>query len=207
MALVTAPLLSMDASGTVGKTLTYAKWKGRPYCRQRVIPTNPQSAAQTGARSMFGFLAQQWTNLIAGEQDDYDDLAEAGQISAFNVYMAKNLARWQLNMGPSKNYPAEEAASPLTTTQVLTGAAGYINVNNTPSGATALWGFAIARSTAEITAPTWALVIAIVQGDGASAVDFVDSPLDAGTYHYRSAAFTDDGQLGTFCADDTAAAT
>jgi len=208
MVKVTAPALSLDASGTVADTLTFAKWKGRNYARQRVIPTNPKSASQTGVRAMFKFLAQQWTNLSSAEQDDYDDAAESKQISPFNQYMSVNMDRWQLSEGPSKNYPAEESATPLTVSdQTLTGAAGYAQVDVTPSGATAIWGIMICRDTAEITAPSWANCIAVVEADGANEVSYVDSPLDADTYHYRSAILTDDGQIGTFVADDTAVVT
>lgn len=207
MARVTGPLFSLEASGTIGKTITFGKWKGRPYTRQRVIPTNPRSASQTGNRSMFSFLTKQWASLIAVEQGDYDAAAEAAQLSAFNVFVQANMNRWQMNQGPSKNWPAEETATPLTTTQVLNGGEGHVTVENTPSGSTAIWGFVICRSTAEITAPGWTNAIAVVKADGANAVEYVDSPLDAGTYHYRSAVFCDDGVLGTFCADDSEAAT
>ena len=40
------PALSLDASGTVGGILTFSKWKGRPYVRTRVIPSNPKSGAK-----------------------------------------------------------------------------------------------------------------------------------------------------------------
>ena len=65
----------------------------------------------------------------------------------------------------------------------------------------------ICRSTAEITTPGWANAIAVIQADGANKVTFVDSPLDTGTYHYRTAVFTDDGVCGAFKADGTAVVT
>jgi len=60
MAKVTGPLLSLGAGGTIAKTQTYAKWKGRPYVRQRVIPANPQTSAQTAERNSFTWLQQAW---------------------------------------------------------------------------------------------------------------------------------------------------
>lgn len=208
MAKVTGPLFSMSASGTVGKTIVYSVWKGRAYVRERVIPTNPRSAMQLGVRAMMSFLAQAWAGLIAGEKDDYDAGALSKSISAFNEYMSQNLSRWQNFNSPSKNWPAEETSTPLTvTTQTLTGGVGNVTIELTPSGATAIWGFLIFRSTAEITAPSWANCIAAIDANGASAVTYVDSPLDAGTYHYRSAAFNDDGILGTVKADGTAVVT
>ena len=46
MAKVTGGLLSLSSSGSIADTLTFSKWKGRPYVRQRVVPANPQSTAQ-----------------------------------------------------------------------------------------------------------------------------------------------------------------
>lgn len=42
--------MSLDASGTVGKTTTFSKWKGRNYVRLRVTPMNPQTADQQASR-------------------------------------------------------------------------------------------------------------------------------------------------------------
>jgi hypothetical protein len=208
MAKLTGPLLSLDASGTVAGTLTFAKWKGRNYARQRVIPANPKSASQLGVRSMMSFLAKQWTNLTSGEKASYATAAAAKAISPFNQFVSENLLRWQTFNTPSKESPAAEASTPLTvTTQTLTGGVGQITLALTPSGATDIWGFLIFRDTAEITTPSWANVVAVIEADGANAVTHVDSPLEAGTYHYRTAVFNEDGIKGTVHADDSEAAT
>lgn len=59
MAKTTAPLLSMGASGTIGKTLVHASWKGRKYARQHVVPANPNTSAQQAVRGVFS-----WLNLV-----------------------------------------------------------------------------------------------------------------------------------------------
>lgn len=208
MARVTGPFFSLEASGTLGKTLTAAKWKGRPYIRQRVIPLNPKSAKQLGVRAALAFLANEWADLTAGTKDDYDENATAKQISPFNEYCSVNLLRHQQNKGPSQAYPAAEASAALTiTTMTCTGYAGYATVAITPSGATAIWGYLIYRHTAEITTPNWANCVAMVAANGATPVVFTDSPLAAATYHYRVAAFNVDGIVGTVKADATAAVT
>jgi len=43
MARTTAPLFSLDASGTIAKAITFSKWRGRQYVRRHAIPKNPQS--------------------------------------------------------------------------------------------------------------------------------------------------------------------
>ena len=50
MPKVKGPLMSMEASGTLGDTITFDR---RGFVRQRVIPTNPQSDAQGNVRQML----------------------------------------------------------------------------------------------------------------------------------------------------------
>lgn len=56
MARVTGPLMSMEASGTIGKTLTFANWVGRQYVRRWTRPLNPQTADQMDQRNAFSVI-------------------------------------------------------------------------------------------------------------------------------------------------------
>lgn len=58
MAKTTGPLFSLEASGTVGHTVTYSTWKGRPYVRRRVIPLNPYEAVQVQNRNRMRAMAE-----------------------------------------------------------------------------------------------------------------------------------------------------
>ena len=69
MAKVTGPLMSLDASGTVAKTATFSKWKGRNYVRVRVIPMNPQSDAQQTLRSVLGTIARACSAVLTASKD------------------------------------------------------------------------------------------------------------------------------------------
>lgn len=64
MAKVSGPLFSMDASGAYGGSLVFAKWKGRSYVRQLVIPANPNSADQEEVRNRLRVTGalQKWVN-------------------------------------------------------------------------------------------------------------------------------------------------
>lgn len=53
MSRVLGPLLSLDASKTFGKTLTYAKWKGINTVRLKSTPSNPQTVSQMTNRAFF----------------------------------------------------------------------------------------------------------------------------------------------------------
>jgi len=55
VAKLKAPLLSLGASGAIGKSLVYFGWKGLDVVREYVIPANPKTSAQTTQR---GYLAQ-----------------------------------------------------------------------------------------------------------------------------------------------------
>ena len=54
-AKVGGPLLSVEASGTVAQTLTFLRSRGNNVVRARVIPTNPQTMAQSQARIVLSF--------------------------------------------------------------------------------------------------------------------------------------------------------
>lgn len=56
MARVTGPLMSMEASGTIGKTLTFANWVGRQYVRRWTRPANPQTQDQMDQRNAFSVI-------------------------------------------------------------------------------------------------------------------------------------------------------
>lgn len=54
MAKVTGPLMSMSASGAIGKALVFFPWKGTAVVREWLKPANPQSATQGDQRIMMG---------------------------------------------------------------------------------------------------------------------------------------------------------
>jgi hypothetical protein len=196
--------MSVDASGKFGKALVFAKWKGRNYVRELVTPMNPKSAKQLGVRAMMKWLATTWHGKTLPKWTGWTAAATAKSISTFNAFVAENLVRWQEWKGPTEVYPAAETANAITLTQVVTPGQGFATIANTPSGAGDNWGIAILRDTAAITAPNWNLVVAIVPANGASAVSYTDSPLEPGTYYYRSVVFNTVGTLGAVCADSGA---
>lgn len=55
MAKLKAPLMSLGASGAIGKALVYFGWKGLDVVREYVVPANPKTTGQTTQR---GYLTQ-----------------------------------------------------------------------------------------------------------------------------------------------------
>ncbi len=157
---------------------------------------------------MFSFLAKQWTNIAGVDQDTFNADAESKSISPFNSYVALNMDRWKNYLPPSQTFVPAEASTPLTvTTMTLNGGEAYVNVELTPSAATDIWGFIVYRELAAITDPNNSNTVFVLQADGANMVEFNDSGLDPGTYHYRAGVINVDGIQGVVIADATAVVT
>lgn len=207
MAKLVGPLFSLEASGAVGGALVYATWKGRPYARKYTKPLNPKAAKQLGVRAMLGFLARHWSSVSTADKATWTDLAETGNFSNFNAFTKENMNRWVVNEGPTEAYPAAETVSGTTVASfTTTGSEGYVDISGTITTATDMIGVVIYRDDAAITSPSWANTVAVLEPSGTD-FSMVDTPLDAGTYHYRAAVLTNDGTIGTAIADQTASVT
>jgi len=69
MAKVSGPFMSVDASGTIYKTLTASIWKGRNYIRGYFRPTNPNTEAQQTQRVLMAAAVAAWQALVAVTPD------------------------------------------------------------------------------------------------------------------------------------------
>lgn len=92
MAKITGPLLSMGASGQIGRSQVYSRWKGRPYVRQHVIPANPKSAEQSKTRGVFTFLNDLWRTAPADFQAPWTAFAQGKVLTNRNAFLGKNIA-------------------------------------------------------------------------------------------------------------------
>ena len=202
MALVQGPLMSMEASGTIGKTLTFSKWKGRAYVRSRVTPANPRSAAQTGIRCMVAFLGNAWDLLTAPNKATFEEGATAKAISPFNEYMSANMKLWRDGDIPANMTPPAKAQTPATVSvMTLTGGVGYANLAVTVSTITNQWGAIVFRSAATITVLNRTTAVHVIPLLADTTPEWIDANLEPGTYHYRVAAITEDGLMGSAIAD------
>jgi hypothetical protein len=207
MARTTAPLFSLDASGTLAKAVVFSKWRGRSYVRRHAIPKNPQTAAQVGVRAMMKFLSQSYAADKTVIDASFLLTAANANVSAFNAFIAQNMRHWRMGKGPSVTSNPGFSACALTATQALTGGQRNILIAVTPSGVTDIYAIAIFRSAGVITTVNWNNCVQILYADDASQQKFTDAPLTAGTYHYRSAILNKDGGFGAACADASASAT
>ena len=85
MAKLKAPLMSLGASGQLGKALVFFAWKGLNVVREHVVPSNPKTAAQTTQRSyvtdgvamIHTAQSRALTALTSADQVAYSALASA----------------------------------------------------------------------------------------------------------------------------------
>jgi len=197
MVKVAGPAMSLDASGSLGGTIVFSKWKGRNYVRTLVTPANPKSGGQVGVRAMFKFLAQIWAGLTAGNKATWLGRADDLKASPFNAFMSYNQKRLRDFDTPSKEDPALEAATtPSTCTGVATPDVRSMTLAITHGADPADWGMMIFRSPTAIFDLSFSNLIAVVEVDGSGDAEYVDTPLAAGTYYYNSIGFMADGTEG-----------
>lgn len=99
MAKVSGALFSIDASGTYAGKLVFAKWKGRQYVRNHVIPSNPMTIGQVTSRNRVRVTgaAQRFINLTTLKGDgraSTDQVlltAAAPSGQAWNGYLSKEM--------------------------------------------------------------------------------------------------------------------
>lgn len=89
MAKTTGGLLSLGARGTIGSVMTFAKWRGRPYVRQRVIPANPNTVAQQTTRNLFSNAHSIWKQMQAVPQAPWDAFAKGKPLTGQNAFIGR----------------------------------------------------------------------------------------------------------------------
>jgi len=91
MARLTAPLLSLGASGSIAKSLVYSRWKGIPYVRVHVVPTNPKSTKQQEVRGIFSTLAEMWKRMPQLARDPWQNDVLGLPLTARNRHVQQNV--------------------------------------------------------------------------------------------------------------------
>lgn len=207
MARTVGPLMSLGASGSVANTITFSTWKGRPYVRQLVTPSNPKSPLQLSTRAIMKFLSQQWTpNIDAAEQATWEALGAADAISPFNAYTRENLRRWTQFTAPGQ-------ASPVTLTGTLptwttlpdaTGGVRQATITWDLNTLNQAWGLLIFRSTTGGFTPSRDNLVGVAYLATLTADSFIDTPLVPDTYFWNFIAFTSDGLKSAALGQQTA---
>ncbi|RIK31149.1 MAG: hypothetical protein DCC56_02880 [Anaerolineae bacterium] len=110
MAKATAPLMSMDASGQIGKALVFQKGGN---VRQYVVPANPKTVSQMAVRNKLGDLQRslkklgtvlraelksgfgaRWNSQIVGELMKNDAALLTSYTATFNSFTSQEKTDW-----------------------------------------------------------------------------------------------------------------
>lgn len=197
MVKITGPMMSLDAEGTLADAITFSKWKGRNYVRQRVIPSNPRSGAQVGRRAMFRFLSKEWDplpdNWKATWQEDADELVA----SQFNAYLAENMQRWHNFLGPGVLRPITRSGNTGTwsSTPSATWLQNQIRITGQLATIENNWGIAIFASPTGSFDTAVGNAIMLEHLKDTDPHQFYWTPPDVRTWYFDTRLFNLDGLL------------
>jgi len=197
MVKLRGPMFSLGASGTLADAVTFSINKGRPYARERVIPSNPKSGAQAGRRAMFTFLTQAWAALSDADKATWQDLADELVSAPFNAYMKTNMERWHNFLTPSHDAPCQDAHS--SSDRALTAAAweeNRIKLSTTATAPNEQWGIIYFAKLAGAVTPAVGNAIIVELDDDIAARNTFWTPPSLGRWYFNSLAFADDGDHG-----------
>jgi len=142
MAKITGPLLSLGAGGTIGKAMTFSKWKGVGYVRQRVVPANPQTTAQTLTRDVFSNASNIWKGASALLTAPWDRFAVGQPLSGRNAFMREFVSRLrgETDLNNMLFAPSAKGGTPLDSIGL---AAGSSQITITPVAPTPPTGWTL----------------------------------------------------------------
>lgn len=99
MAKVNGPLMSLSASGTVGKAFTFGIWKGIAYVRKWFKPENPQTAEQVNLQTALTLMVELWQTKSEEAKQAWEDALSGQQYSGYNLFMSRGLKAYIAQLG------------------------------------------------------------------------------------------------------------
>lgn len=206
MASVKAPLMSMDASGTIAGAITFSKWRGRNYVRRHAVPSNPKSGLQVGIRSVFAFVTQHYDQLSSAQQVAWAGLAAADNITELNAYVRDAIRLARRNLGWRVSPDAENTGTPSAPgTPTATGQPRTVVVDWVePDPYTDIQCTAVYMSTTSGFTPDISNLVEVVEpfDDAATIIGLTTGT----TYYFKVRHVSNNGELGTLTAELSAAA-
>lgn len=197
MVKLRGPMLSAEASGTLGNAAILSSWKGRAYAKAYAIPSNPRTAMQTANRAVMRFLAQVWNDVPAPEKAMWVALAQEMGIPSYNAFIRTNLERWAMFKAPSMYYPVTNGgALPTATLETATGHAGYADVVLNIRNDRDTFCVMLFRDQVTPVVPAKHNLIAMLPNWIEDDFTYKDEALPAGTYYYQARFCTNRGGMG-----------
>lgn len=87
MATVKGPLMSLEAHGSIGSTLTYEQYRGMYYCKSYSKPSEKKTEKQAKSRSVFKEAVATYRKLVKKDREAMDCLTIGQVQSGYNLYV------------------------------------------------------------------------------------------------------------------------
>ena len=107
MPRVTTPMLSMTASGQIGKALTFRNTRGTATARKYAAPGAPRTPAQHATTVRANLITKLWSYLDNSQRMEWTEIVTATQLSPYHHFLKTNLKRLACLTGP-KLVPTQE---------------------------------------------------------------------------------------------------
>lgn len=197
MPTVTGPLLSVSASGSIGKLITYRDTPRGPVALSYSKPTGNATRPQLGIRSMVAWLPQAIATLTPTQLATWANLPNPSDLPLNNLIFSHAMARWAASLAPSLIYPPLTGGyAAIASTRTATVSNGIATVTITPTSIpTPLRGVAIRLGTTLATPLKRDEVIAVYDMPAQNvALPHKIHDLPSGTYQVRWQPFAIDGR-------------
>ena len=194
MAKTRAPLLSLEAMGSLSGVLTMSRGKRQSYTKYSRKPKDPQTIPQLGRRAWFQGLANAWPLLPAASQDTWSNMPRDNHLSNYNAYLRYNLERVDRGEMPSSLYPyggimlVGFISTPLLQPgpRHIEGTWQYSDVRNN-------WLCVLYSHTGIGFTPARATTFRVLTKQDLNPFKVMHAPLPAGTHYYRYRSVATDG--------------
>jgi len=192
MAKAKGPLMSIEASGSIKKTLTFSTWKGRNVVKNTPHPHNPKTDAQMGIRANFTGVVAAYKALSSPMKTLWVTEGDRTQITGLNAMMRVAQHNLQALKGIQQQ-PTTSSTTPPAAPTALAGAVSgeQVILSWTPSVTANAYQTYLYRSDTTGFTPGPTTLIKVVPQTVAQAMD---TP-GIGTWYYVVACDSDDGYL------------
>lgn len=127
MALLTGPLMSLQARGKFGDTIIYSGSKGRSYAKPYKQPTVRRYPTQRAVRAITKYLMQAWKDGTYLDKVAYEIMGKVSNFSGINAFQKFNFSRIFQGQGPVLSFPPSDGVcSAFHDYSIITGISGAI---------------------------------------------------------------------------------
>lgn len=97
MAKLKGPILSLDATGSIGKAFAVSHWKGQPKAIKHFKPRNPRTTTQQDNRDIYSYAVMAWQSMDAADKEDYNQSAKNLNLhmSGYNYFCSEYMIAYR----------------------------------------------------------------------------------------------------------------